>query len=73
MITTTERIKKSIPLTESEQEKLKKYVASFHTKIDAVEHSGINRMTLDRVMYRGSGAPKTIDIIRLLIKSKKTI
>lgn len=59
-----ERRRKTELLTKEEHNSLKKYVASFHTVIDAAVALGINRQTLDRVLIIGKGSPESISIIR---------
>ena len=72
MTINTERVRKSEVLKKTEHAKLIKWVAAHHTKTDAAEAMGLNRMTLDRVLYKGSGAPETLRIVRSAIHPRKT-
>lgn len=60
----TQRKRRSEKLTKEEQKAFLKYVESFPTKVDACGALGISRVTLDAVIFRGSGHPKTVKIIR---------
>lgn len=64
METTKERIRKSERLLPDERKKFKQYVDSFETKIDCAESLGLSRVTLDRLIFKGSGKPETIEIVR---------
>lgn len=57
------RIKKSQHMTKEEHNALIQFVQKSATKIDAAENLGLSRIVLDRVLYKKSGAPKTIDKI----------
>lgn len=67
MINIQERKRKSERLTNEEFKALKKYVASFHTVIDAAFAIGIHRNVLDMVLIKGSGSPDTIEKVRVKI------
>jgi DNA invertase Pin-like site-specific DNA recombinase len=60
----TERKRKSEPLTKEEHKALLKLIADYHTLIDAAYAIGIQRQTLERVKFTGSGSPETIEAIR---------
>jgi sugar diacid utilization regulator len=64
MINIQDRKRKSEKLSSDEAKALKKYVATFHTIIDAAFAIGIHRNTLDMVLIKGSGSPETIHKIR---------
>jgi hypothetical protein len=69
----TERRRKSELLRKEEWTALKKYVAGFHTVIDAAVAIGVNRQTLDRVLLIGKGSPESINAIREKLNSVETI
>lgn len=61
---TSTRRKKSVSLTSDEKKAFSKYVESFDTKMDCIERLKISRPTLDRLLFKGSGKPETIQLIR---------
>jgi hypothetical protein len=63
----TERRRRSEPLTRDEHKALKSFINTFPTVIDAAESIGIPRQTLERVKILGSGSPETIAAIRQTI------
>lgn len=58
------RKRKSEAMTKEEIKAFNKWVNSFPTKLDAVEALGVSRTTLDSLIFRGSGKPETIAVIR---------
>ena len=69
MVVASTRKRKSERMTSEEVKALKKFVSSFDTKIDAFEAIGITKPTLDIVLIRETGHPKTIAKIREAIQS----
>lgn len=69
MTTSKQRVKRSEKLQPSEQKAFEKKVSSFDTKIDAAEYFGFSTVTLDAVLLKGSGKPRTIDTIRQKLSS----
>ncbi len=61
------RKRKSERMTGAEIKRLKSFVHSHHTIIDAAEEIGIHRNVLDLVLIKGSGSPETIDKIRKIL------
>lgn len=59
---------KSVELTKSELKSLKEYRKRFYTEVDCAVSIGIDRLVLNRVMLVGSGAPKSIEKIRLALQ-----
>jgi hypothetical protein len=59
-----ERKRKRDVLTSEEQRQLRKYVNAFPTIVDAAFAIGIHRNVLDRVLFKGSGSPETIEAIK---------
>lgn len=68
--TTTEyvRERRSVKLTKDEQSALKKFRKQFDTLTECAMQFPIDRTVLGKVLLSGSGAPKTIEIIRTKIK-----
>lgn len=58
------RQRRSVKLSSEEYRGFKKTVKSFETKVDAAEFFGFSLVTLDNILLKGSGKPKTIEIIR---------
>lgn len=65
----TPRKRKSEKLSSEERKQFNKYVESFDVKTDCAEALNISRVTLDRMMFKGSGRPETIAIIREALKA----
>ena len=55
--------RRSVKLSKEEYRDFKKAVKAFDTKIEAAEFFGFSLVTLDNVLLKGSGKPKTIEII----------
>jgi hypothetical protein len=70
MVVASTRKRKSVKMTPEEVKALRKYVKTFDTKLDAFEAIGITKPTLDIVLIRGTGAPKTIAKIREALSSQ---
>lgn len=61
------RKKKSVSLTKEERKSLKNFIKKFTTKLDCAEAIGIHRSVLDKVILSGTGAPETVQSIRLAL------
>lgn len=59
-----DRKRRSEQMTKEEFSAFKKYVQSFPTKIDAAATIGVSRVTLNGLLFRGTGKPETIRLIR---------
>lgn len=57
-------IKKSVLLSEPEQDRLQEYYDSFHTDLDFADALKMNRVTAKRILKEGSGREDKIAIIR---------
>jgi predicted DNA-binding protein (UPF0251 family) len=66
-MTTGTSKRKSEALTKEEFTALKQYAKKFRTGVECAETIGIHRAVLDRVLLAGSGAPETIEKIRIVI------
>lgn len=66
--TKTPKPAKTVALTKEEQKKLKAYRGRFYTEVDCAISIGIDRLVLNRVMLVGSGAPKSIEKIRIVLQ-----
>lgn len=64
---TRNKPRKSVPLTEEEQELLKKHIAAYTKPIDAAIALGIDRNVMQRVELMGSGSEITIQKIRAVL------
>lgn len=64
MTTLQDRKRRSEHMTKDEHKAFHKFVSQFPTKIDAALAIGVSRVTLDAVMFKGSGKPETIRLIR---------
>ena len=64
MNTTTDRVRKSERLSKEEFSLFLKWVNKQQTLQDAADALGVSRQTLDRLRFRGSGKPKTIESVR---------
>lgn len=65
---TKTRRRKSERLSKKEAAALRKFVASFDTKIDAFLEIGITKPTMDIVLVRGTAHPDTCRKIRAALK-----
>lgn len=59
-----ERKRKSEKMSKAEFRDFKKFVWSFHTKLDACEALEVSRPTLDALLFKGSGKPETLQRVR---------
>lgn len=66
----TTRKRKSEALSKEDRKLFSSYVKKFHTKMDCAEAIGIHRSVLDKVILSGSGAPETIEKIRLVLSNQ---
>jgi hypothetical protein len=64
-----ERKRRSEKMSKEEHKAFIKWVNSFDTKTDAVVALGISRPTLDNLIFKGSGKPDTIKLIREKLNS----
>jgi len=69
MENSTVRKRKSEALTPEEHKKFKEYAESFMTKRDCMEALKISLPTMDRITFKGTGRPDTIERIREAIKA----
>jgi hypothetical protein len=63
----SDRKKKSEKLARPEHAALKQYRKKFDTEVDCAISLGIDRVVLNRVILKGSGAPDTIAKIRAIL------
>lgn len=59
-----ERNRRSEKMTKEERRALRNYILAFPTKFDAALALGVSRPTLDNLIFKGSGKPRTIKLIR---------
>lgn len=64
--------RKSEKMSREEHRAFLKYVQSFPTKVDAAFAIGVSRPTLDGLIFKGSGRPDTIGLIRGKLKEVAT-
>lgn len=66
------RERRSVKLTKDEHKALKAFRKTFDTLTECAMAFPIDRTVLGKVLLSGSGAPKTIEIIRTKIKVTTT-
>jgi hypothetical protein len=62
------RSRNSVKLSTSEHAQLKEHYTTFHTDLDFAESFGINRVTLKRILFYGSGNEVSIRKIQKVLK-----
>lgn len=62
------RVRNSVKLSTVEHQQLKEYYETFHTDLDFAEAFKIDRTTLKRVMFIGSGKEHNIQKIQKKLK-----
>lgn len=63
--------RRSVPLTKDEYKAFREYRKTFNTGVECAESIGISRLSMLRVLQVGSGAPETIEKIRLVLPTKQ--
>lgn len=68
-----DRKRKSVKLEKPEHAALKQYRKKYNTQVECAISLGIDRVVLNSVLLKGSGAPDTISKIRSVLNNENNV